>query len=50
MVCKQSKHKLARVWPAVAIMAIWLAGAGGGFAADAPTAGDVAVLVGSTCI
>ena len=24
---KQSKHAVARVWPAVAIMAIWLAGA-----------------------
>ena len=31
---KHSKHKLARVWPAVAIMAIWLAGAAGGRAAE----------------
>jgi hypothetical protein len=36
MICKQSKHAMARVWPAVAIMVIWLAG--GGLAADAPTA------------
>jgi hypothetical protein len=33
---KQSKHGLARVWPAMAMMAIWLAGAAGSLAADAP--------------
>ncbi|MEI6150730.1 MAG: hypothetical protein WCS01_16660, partial [bacterium] len=34
---KPSKHKLARVWSAVAIMAtLWLAGAAVGLAADAP--------------
>ena len=31
---KHSKHELARVWPAVAIMAIWLAGTAGGVAAE----------------
>ncbi len=35
---KHSKHGLARVWSAVAMMAIWLAGAAGGLAADAPAA------------
>ena len=34
---KQSKHEMARVWPALAMMAIWLAGAAGGVAATAPT-------------
>ena len=38
MICMQSKHTMARVWPAVAIMAIWLAGAAGGLAATAPAA------------
>ena len=36
---KQSKHAMARVWSALAMMAtIWLAGAPHGLAADAPTA------------
>jgi hypothetical protein len=54
MIGKQSKHKLARVWPAVGIMAIWLVGAGGVFAADpAPTnppaaASEAAVLIDET--
>ena len=39
---EQSKHAMARVWSAVAIMAIWLAGAVGGLAADAPTAAPAA--------
>jgi hypothetical protein len=50
---KQSKHGLARVWPAVMMMGAWLAGGAGAWAADAPVAltnnpmatGDVAVLV-----
>jgi hypothetical protein len=55
---KQSKHGLARVWPAMAMMAIWLAGAAGGLAADAPpapaagnaAAGDTAVLLDDTTL
>ena len=56
MICKQSKHEMAQVWPAVALMAIWLAGGAGGLAAEPavppgkpaePTAaaGDTAVLL-----
>jgi hypothetical protein len=41
MICKPSKHEMARVWPAVAMMVIWLAG--GAVAADAPAAGSGAV-------
>ena len=56
---KQSKHAMARVWPALAMMAaIWLAGAAGGLAADAPpapaagnaAAGDTAVLLDDTTL
>ncbi len=48
---KPNKHEMARVWSSVAIMAIWLAGAAGGLAADAPpmagnaAAADTVVLV-----
>ncbi len=31
---KQSKHELARVWPAVVMMAAWLAGGAGAWAAE----------------
>ena len=31
---KQSKHGLARVWPAVVMMAAWLAGGAGAWAAE----------------
>jgi len=35
---KQNKHGWARVWPAVVMMATWLAGSAGAWAADAPAA------------
>jgi hypothetical protein len=51
---KQSKHELARVWPALAMMVtIWLAGAAGGLAAEplatpGTTAGSAVVLDNTT--
>ena len=48
--CKPSKHKLARVWPAVAMMALWLAGAAGGWAADAPGATNKPVVATDTAV
>jgi hypothetical protein len=52
---KQSKHELARVWPALAMMAtIWLAGAAGGLAADpaapAKPAGTQAAVDGTAVL
>jgi hypothetical protein len=51
---KQSKHELARVWPALAMMAIWLAGAAGGLAAEPlatpGTNADIAVVLDDTTL
>jgi hypothetical protein len=52
---KQCKHELARVWPALAMMAtIWLAGAAGGWAAEPlatpGTNADPAVVLDDTTL